>query len=248
MDHIKTVSKAAHRDLRIVRAKADGMAAQSRMIPLVTSEFVKAAVQYPILLTKNAATGQFICTALCGFEDGENLFWREGAWDAIYVPLNVARQPFFLGAPEAGGGDYVLCIDTSADCISHDTGEALFAPDGTESAYLRQMQQALRQLAVGERETAGFIQAVLDYGLLTDVALEIKFADGEQCRVQGLYTIDEAKLDGLSAEALLDLRAKGYLPLIYAMVVSVGQIYALIQRKNAALAKAREWFAAGGAA
>lgn len=223
------------------------MAAQSRMIPLVTAEFIKAATEYPILLTKNAATGKFICVALCGFEDGENLFWREGAWDAIYVPFNVARQPFFLGAPE-NDGDFVLCIDTKADCLSGDEGELLFGPDGTETAYLRQVQHALRQLALGERETAAFVATMLDAGLLTDVALEIKFANGEQCRVQGLYTIDEAKLDALEGDALLALRAKGYLPLIYAMVVSVGQIYALIQKKNAALAKAREWFAAGGAA
>lgn len=246
MDQIQALSKTAHRDLRVVRDKADAISAEQRMIPMVVSEFIKAAAAMPVLLTKNAANGRFLTVALCGFEDGENLFWREGRWDGLYVPLNVARHPFFLGAPE-GDGDYVLCVDAKADCLSRRDGEALFDADGAETAYLRRTQAALRQLAVGERETLAFIDSLLEVGLLSDVALEITFANGEHCRMQGLYTIDEAKLDALPDAALLALRQKGYLPFIYAMIVSVAQIYALIERKNAALAKAQQWFAAGDA-
>ncbi|RME69166.1 MAG: peptidase [Alphaproteobacteria bacterium] len=246
MDRITPVSKSRHRHVKVRRDKVDAINAEARMIPIVVSEFMKAATQYPILLTKNARTGKFLCVAMCGFDNGENLFWREGRWDAIYVPLNVVRQPFFLGARDdagdGGGNEFTLCIDNESPCLDKTEGEPLFDDDGNETPYLREMQRRLQQLVIGERQTNILIDKLLEADLLTEVALDIAFANGEKSRVQGLYSIDEEKLDALDNASFLALRADGHLPLIYAMILSVPQIYALIQRKNAVSATAQQWF------
>lgn len=245
-DRVEPFSKSRHGALRIVPGKVEAISAANRMIPLVASEFLKAAVQYPILFTKNAATGKFLPVALLGFEEEENLFWRDGGWDGLYVPLNVARQPFFLAPKEgAGADDFLLCIDHGSPCLDRTAGEPLFDATGEASAALLGRQDILRRLVIGERQTRDFIAAMLANDLLTDVALDITFANGDKRRMQGLYSIDEAKLDALDDAALLALRKAGYLPFIYAMIVSLSQIFALIERRNKADERARQWFQPG---
>ena len=60
--------------------------------------------------------------------------------------------------------------------------------------------------------------------------------------MKGVYSIDEAKLNALKADKLTGLRDKGYLPPIYAMIISLGQIFGLIQRKNQMHERAQQWF------
>lgn len=245
-DRIEPLDRKRHGRLRLVPERVAAGGASVRMVPLVVSEFLKAAVQYPVLLTKNAATGRFLPVALFGFEEGENLFWQEETWDGIYLPLNIARLPFFLAPKDEEGGDYLLCIDRMSDSLDDTEGEPLFGHDGSESELLRARRDMLLRLLEGERHTGAFIAALLEADILIELVLDIKFANGEKCRMQGLYSIDEAKLDALGDDVLLGLRKAGYLPMIYAMIVSVSQIFALIERRNRADARARQWFAPGG--
>lgn len=246
MTRITSVHRMHHGNTRVRADRVEAQSATARMIPVVTTEFLKAATQYPIVFTKNAETGKFICVVLCGFEADENLFWRNNEWDAIYVPLNVRRQPFFLGSGENGGADddggFVLCIDEESACIQDGAGETLFDGQGNETPYLQAMRSILAQLVDGEVRTNRLIERLLKHDLLTELTLKIELGNGESLRVQGLYTIDEAKLEAASADMLVELHGNGDLALIYAMIVSIGQIFGLVQRKNAALAKASQWF------
>lgn len=247
MPRITALSPTRHRDLKIRQDLVEAQSADARMIPLMLSEFQKAATQYPIVLTKNAETGAFVAVALLGFDAGENLFWRDGQWDGLYVPLNVSRQPFFIGEAEEGKEAFALCIDLDSPCCSGKEGQALFDGEGNAMPYLQRMQATMERLVSGEGETQAFIETLSVLGLLTEVALDIQFENGTKQRVQGIYSIDEAKLNALDAQPLLDLRSKGYLPPIYAMIVSLGQIFGLIQRKNQMHAKAKQWFEAAPA-
>ena len=108
------LSRSEHRDLRIRADLVEAAAARQHLIPIVVSEFRKAAIQYPIVFAKNPDTGRFAAYVLSGLGVEENLFWSGTALDAAYVPLNVRRQPFYVGIDAANN---VLCVDLDSPCL-----------------------------------------------------------------------------------------------------------------------------------
>ena len=84
----------------------------------------------------------------------------------------------------------------------------------------------------GESENRAFIETLLSMELLESMAVEIKFINEESTRLNGLYTIKQEALTKLSSEQLSKLHEHNYLQAIYAMVISVGQMYSLIDKKN----------------
>lgn len=231
MNRLTALNSTAHRNLRVNQEQVLAQAAQLNMVPVVLGEFLKLCVQYPIVLTKNGATGQFTCVALFGFDQSENLFWTHNRWDALYVPLQISRQPFFLGA------ENLVCIDTMHPAVKQAEGEAIFDQQGAESAYLQQAKQMLAALLEGEEQTNAFIRKLLALELIRPMRLEIEFANRQKQRVEGLYTVDEERLKIATAATIAELHSLGYLAPIYTMLASLGHIYSLVQRKNRLLAR-----------
>ena len=251
MSQLILLDPRIHRNLKVEPGKVAAHGAFERSVPVVLSEFQKLAVQYPIIITKNTETGQFVCVSIFGFEEAENLFWQDDAWNAIYVPLNVTRQPFFAGENEPAEegqeqDQFVVCIDVESDSVQETGGEALFDEQGAATDYLQRMQSTLAQLLEGEAQTRKFIQKLTQLNLLTPMTLEITFVNDQSQRVAGAYTIDETRLEALSQEALFELHSLGYLHPIYTMIVSLGQLYPLIEKKNALLAQGSQWFKQAG--
>jgi hypothetical protein len=231
MNRLVALNSAGHRDLRVNPEQVLAHAAQLNMVPVVLAEFLKLCVQYPIALTKNGTTGQFTCVALFGFEKNENLFWQLDRWDALYVPLQVSRQPFFLGS---GGA---VCIDTLHPAVQQTNGHAIFDEQGVETAYLQQSKQMLAALLEGEEQTERFIRKLLALELIRPMRLEIEFVNRHKQRVEGLYSVDEARLKELAPGTVAELHSLDYLAPIYTMLASLGHIYSLVQRKNQLLAR-----------
>jgi len=245
MAKLVSLHNSVHQELRICPEKAESHGAELNMVPVMLSEFLKLAVQFPIALTKNKETGKFVCVAMLGFAEKENLFWQHAKLDTLYTPLHISRQPFFLGRNEAisnlaadAGDQYVVCFDTESDSLVSEGGELLFTHTGEETPYLRKIKAMLAELLDGETHVKAFVESLLELDLLTSMQLDITFSNGESQRVNGMYTIDEKKLNALSGEAVVKLHSAGYLAYIYAMVISTGQIYSLIQKKNARLSLA----------
>jgi hypothetical protein len=241
MAHLVSLDKTAHRQLRIDSRLVEASGAQLNMIPVVLSEFLKLVVQYPIAFAKDKETGRFTCIALFGFHDKENLFIENGQWNSIYVPLQISRQPFFLGNDSASEGEsdqFVVCIDVEHSSIQADGGESIFDADGIETAYLERMKQGLAELLNGESPTQQFIDTLVRLKLLLPMQLEITFENMESTQVEGLYTIKETRLEELTADEIASLHAQGYLAPIYTMLASLGHIYSMVDRKNKRLAQA----------
>src|ERR1700756_2586422 len=91
------LSRSEHAELRIRAELVEATTASQHLIPVVVSEFRKAATQYPLVFAKNPETGRFGTYVLNGLGVEENLFWSGTELDVSYVPLNVRRQPFFVG-------------------------------------------------------------------------------------------------------------------------------------------------------
>lgn len=236
MSNLVSLNNQIHHSIRVNTQLAEAQGSHLNMIPVVLSEFLKLAVQFPIVLTKNKETGRFVCVALFGFQEGENLFIHNQQWTSLYVPLQIRRQPFFLGNSEQAQDQFVICIDTGNQSIQHESGEPLFDPDGKETAYLENIKAILAELVNGETATQSFIDTLAKLKLLQPMQLEITFANSESTRIEGLYTINEEHLNRLAPDEINSLHTQNYLSPIYTMMTSIGHIYGLIDKKNKRLA------------
>jgi hypothetical protein len=238
MSTLIALDQQAHQTIRINTKAVEAQASQLRMVPVVLSEFLRLAVQFPIGFTKNKDTGRFVCVALFGFQDEENLFIKNQQWDALYVPLQIRRQPFFLGNSDQSDDQFVVCIDSSHNSIELQNGEgvlgaeAVFDKEGNATPYLENVKAILAELLNGELATQIFIKTLAELKLLQPMQLEITFANGESTRVEGIYTINEDSLQNLNKDEIADLHQRNYLAPIYTMITSIGHIYGLVDRKN----------------
>lgn len=241
MAHLVAVEPARHQHLYVIPEQIDTHAAGQNLIPVVPAELTHVATQLPLVLAKSGETGQFVLAALTGFAANENLMVQQGQWQGLYLPLQIQRQPFFVGKASPEADDYVVCIDMESPATGQSQplpagAEPLFLADGSESDYYRQAKQRLVQLLQGEQQRATLIDVLLHCQLLQPMSLDITFADQSTTRLNGLYTIDADKLAALAPEQVVQLHQQGHLAAIYAIVGSSAQIYGLIARKNQLLA------------
>ena len=229
------LSRSEHADLRIRPDLVEASASDQHLVPVVVSEFRKAATQYPLVFAKHADTGRFNPYVLNGLGLNENLFWTGTELDVTYVPLNVRRQPFFVGA------DNALCIDLDNPCLNASGTKAIVNSDGSDSAYLKEMLSILGELIAGQEATGQLIASLLSLDLLTPILLDIALEDGTPLRLEGLYGIDEDRLRRLEERDFAELRKTGQLDLIYAVLMASGQIFRLIRLKNQRIASRRAW-------
>jgi len=243
MANLVAVQPALHQHLLVVPSQIDTHAAGQNLIPLIPAELSHVATQLPVVLAKNGQTGQFVLAALTGFTAQENLMMADGQWQGIYLPLQIQRQPFFVGKATPDAADYVVCIDLDSPATLFSTerlgaqqlpadAEALFNADGSETAYYRDAKLKLAQLLQGEQQRELLLSELLALRLLQPMSLEITFADQSITKLNGLYTIDEQQLAQLPAEHLVRLHQQGLLGAVYAILGSAAQIYGLIARKN----------------
>ena len=237
------LSRSEHRHLRIRADLVEASTANQHLIPVVVSEFRKAATQYPLVFAKNPETGRFGSYVLNGLNVEENLFWSGTELEVAYVPLNVRRQPFFVGTDDApeGPASNVLCIDLDSPCVDASGAKTIVNPDGSDSAYLQQILSILGELVAGKGRTEQFIAALLSLDLLAPIVLDIVLDDGTPLQVQGLYGLDEETFRQLDAEKIAGLWRAGHLDLIYAIIMASGQIFNLIRLKNRRIALSRAW-------
>lgn len=237
------LSRREHAGLRIRAGSVEASAARQHLIPIVVSEFRKAATQYPIVFSKNPETGRFAPHVLTGLGLEENLFWSGTELEVTYVPLNVRRLPFYVGLDDTADNTptNVLCIDLDHACLEDSGEQRIVDPNGGDSAYLKGILSILGELIAGKAPTEQFIATALPLDLLTPIMLDIVLDDGTPLQVQGLYGFDEDKFRQLDAQTIAGLWQTGQLDLIYSVLISSGQIFKLIQLKNQRIALRRAW-------
>lgn len=228
------LSRSEHAGLRIRAERVEASASDQHLVPIVVSEFRKAAIQYPIVFAKHPETGRFAPYVLNGLAVKENLFWTGTELDVAYVPLNVRRQPFY--APEN-----ILCIDLDSPCVDSSGQKTLVNPDGSDSSYLQGMLSVLGELVAGKAATEQFIATLLSLELLAPLLLDILLDDKTPLQLHGLYSLDEERFRQLDAGEIAKFWQNGYLDLVYAVLLASGQIFKLIRLKNQRIAASRAW-------
>jgi hypothetical protein len=167
---------------------------------------------------------------MLGFDEGENLFLKEGEGHLGYRPLNLQRMPFY-----ASGDDLAIDLDhprvTDAGAATAQC-QSVFTEQGEPSRYLRSILAAFGELTPGVERTKQFIETLLEHALIEPVEFDLEFDDGTALQVTGLYTVAQDRLRELSDPTVVQLFRRGYLKLIHLMIGSLKQVAVLAQRKN----------------
>jgi hypothetical protein len=221
-----------HGKLRVKDDCGVELAAQQHVMGLKANEVGKAACSFPVFLSRVQNTGRLALSAICGLEAGDNLFVENGRWTATYLPVLMKTFPLFLMTSSSDERGFVVGIDESSPAFSTESGEALFDDNGKPSIYLSNVSTLLESGVQDDIQTHHFLQALEELSLHKSIDVLVHFENGEVQTIKGLSTIDEDRLQSCTAEQLFDLSAKGYLALIYAMLISIFQLNLLIRRQN----------------
>jgi len=243
MPNLVNLDRVAHRNLRVVEEQAFSVCKDLTMCPVSLSEIVRLVVEYPIVFTKTAENGVFVCVVLLGITPDRNLYWQDGRWNSFMVPLNVGRQPFFVALAEPSGADpatqqAITCIDLDNPGVQAIDGEPLFDANGDYTPYLQHKMRLLAELVDGEHRSRLFTEKLAELGLIHPIQLELKMPGAETRKFSGLYSIDERKLRALDAAAAADLNSNGYLHAAHSMISSLGHLQILARRASAAAREA----------
>lgn len=226
----------AHAALRI-RTDRSAALGDTLMCCITTpDEFRQVQAEYPILFRHDHATDQFTALAMFGFENGENLYLGADGWDARYVPLAVAVQPFLIGRAGPDAPADQVHIDLASPRVGGEDGVRLFDEDARPTPYLEHVAEQLGALHEGYSASPAFFAALRRHDLLEPFTLEVTLDDGSVNSLVGFHVIDEDALRLLPIDALGELHEAGHLMPIFMAVASLGHLAALVARKNRTLA------------
>jgi hypothetical protein len=198
-------------------------------VMVTINELPAAAAVCPLFFAKDPETGQFYVGAMFGFRPGELLVEGADKRDALFRPLDLQRQGFFIS-------DENIAVDVAHSRFAEGASIALFEDGGEASEAMRRIQWALGQLKAGVDATNEFIAALLALKLIEPIDIALSFDDGEKLQLDGLYTVSRDALADLEDGDVLRLYRSGYLQAAYAMTLSLNQIAVLSRRRNASLA------------
>ena len=241
MSKFEKVSSEKHADIKVSTddVLANGVLANNakvHMSHIVLPEFAEAAQYYPIFFCKDSDTGQFQPIALFGLTVDENIYQASGLWRKCYLPLKIQSQPFYLiNDTKQSEHDQqekpILAIDIDDIRVQELQGESLFNA-GKATLYLQQQANILTELTKGFILNRTFIASLLEYDLIESIALDIKYNDGQEHKLDGLYTINKELLEKVPAGIQKEFEQQGYVALITNMLSSINHVSTLIDIKN----------------
>jgi len=232
MANIVAIKKEQHQKLKLANKRNLKQVSGQHIIPVTAAEFAQAASSFPVVIVKDPDSDRYRSVAMLGLESGENLFFKDDKWLALYVPQSIGMAPFMLGVDPDKEKTLTACVDLDSEFIGEDKDLALFDDKGEETEVLKNVQQSLGRIYENERMTDQFIKELMDNDLLQELELKINAASGENKKLVGIFTVNEEKIAKLADDKVLDFHKRGLFVPIHAMLGSLTQVNRLIQLRN----------------
>ncbi|PCJ16465.1 MAG: peptidase [Candidatus Cloacimonadota bacterium] len=227
---IVPITKESHKKTKIKPLTNFDFAKEVNLSTIMVHEFSRAASIYPIVFIEDKEKDQFRPTVLLGLEAGENLFIQDGKWNASYIPAILRRYPFALAQTE-DKSKYTVCIDDKSDLVNTKEGQPLFNDKGEPGEVMDRVKQYLGELQQMEKFTEDFSTYMKENNMFTPLNMKVKLGD-EIKNISGAYVINEERLNSLSDEKFLEMRAKQYISVTYSHLSSLSQIERLLGFKD----------------
>jgi hypothetical protein len=230
------LNKEDHADLKIICAHGEQYGDRVKYAMTFPFEFRNLQSSYPIFFSKNSDSGEYFPLALFGFEGDENLFLGDDGWQAPYIPIMIRRQPFLIGFQKNEENPEektpIVSIDMDNPRVNKEEGETLFLEHGGTSEFLQEMTGNLELIHQGHEQNQRYQQALTELELLEPFTLDIELNNGSSNQLLGFYTINEEKLQQLTADQLGALNEQGFLQPTYMVLASHSSLRDLIERKS----------------
>lgn len=211
---------------------------EQHALGVVVQEFALAGAHYPIAFVKEQDKDVYFPVAMLGLEANKNLFVGEdGKWLGMYMPARYTHKPLTVVPNKDDANLFGIAINVDAEEVNEEEGEALFTESGEESEYLEKRKKALMAYVENEQITKAFLDTIAGMGLLHPQSINVRVKDKEY-NLNGIYLVDEKKLNELSDEDFLTLRKRGFLGPIFAHLGSMHKVTNLIQKQSDVLEKA----------
>jgi len=219
-----------------VKPSSDFRFASSFHIAYVTThEFARAASIYPVVFLEDKQNDSYRPVVLLGLDAGENLFVdAQGQWAGSYIPAIIRRYPFAL-VKASDADQYIVCVDEASALLNDTEGAALFDEAGQPTQVIENVKRYLGELQQMDQITGEFVTFLVQNNLLTPLNMRVNAADQVR-NITGCYAINEERLNNFSDAKFLEVRQKGYLPAMYAHLISLSQIERLVSLKKPAAA------------
>lgn len=222
------VSSVAHRDTYVKAGGSYYFARPHNSVPLAASEFLAAAVEYPIVFV---GEGENITpAAIIGLREGENLFVDiEGRWTSPYVPAFFRRYPFVFAKNE--DLSLVLCIDENFEGVNQEgRGERLFDAEGNRTAYLDGMLGFATTYQQHLERTKAFCARLLRLDLLEPAQARFTVPGQQMRSMSGFWAIRRERLRQVPQNELTAMFSNGELELCFQHLTSLGNVTKLIAK------------------
>jgi hypothetical protein len=220
---VKVVSPENFAGKKWTKFENFGFAAKTNSAPILVDEISSSAVSFPLGFTY--INGVCRPVALLGLTEDENLFVSKSEqWIGRYIPAYFRAFPFML-IPNEEGID-TLCFDEASGLVSSgDLGDDFFDEKGEPTESIKQILTFLAHLQEGSKKTEIICKEIARAELLKPWEITINFNNSESeassKKIDGLYSIDEEKLNTLGEKQLISLYQHSALPVIYAQLMSM---------------------------
>lgn len=219
------ISRDLHGNLGLSKKRSYSFAQNMTLIPISFSDIAACQAIMPLAFSKKGEIFEFV--GLVGFKPNQNLYvGANGSWRSPTIPSILQAYPFKLGAMD-GGKNAILFPEENNVVVDRKNGEPFFEEDGSEGKALISLANLLGSVKVGEQLVRGALDVIEKLELLKAWPLKISVA-GQTMQLDGLYGIDEGKLNEIDDKDFLELRRSKALNLIYGHFYSFSSIRRLI--------------------
>lgn len=224
---LAALDRERHATLKIGQATDMLFASGLLLVPLVTSEFADVAREYPIMFVPDAEQ-KLMPVAVTGVPGGKNLYIdAKGKWNANYIPAYVRRHPFIFA--KTGPDQLTVCVDENCAWLGNE-GTPLFEA-GAPTPFLQQIIDGLSEYERQAQYTLSFVQRLQASGVLMEATARAEL-NGKNLAIDGLLMVDEPRLRALPDATIKEWFASGELGLVYAHLISLGNLLELLRRQS----------------
>ncbi len=182
-------------------------------IELIITEIWQIASRFPTVFLGSSPESMTPIAIIGRPGQSNGLVTREGTWNLSTLPSLLKIYPFALERPE--DGRMRVLIDESSACFDGLADTPLFNDDGTPSPALQRLMALFQSVHAGLREAQTLGRVASELALLSMPNQHDAFSE------EPYYVVDMEKLNALSDAQLIVLRKRNWLPVLYAMALSV---------------------------
>lgn len=217
MSKITAITKDRFIDKTWRLANGYAFAGQDAVVMLVVSELAAAVMNYPIGFIQGAKGYQLV--GIQGFDAGVNLqVAATGKWNASYMP-KVYRSHLFL-LVNTSDGNKALAIDEAASVITERGGEPFYDNNGELAPKVAEIVKNLVEFEKDRASTEAICALLGELELIEPWEITVNKGK-EQNKIQGLFRINETRLNQIDAAQLERLRNAGGLVVAYCQLLSM---------------------------